>query len=110
MRSGFGIYESKEEVYEGSWREGVEDGEGKLVVKGRFEYSDKRVYEGYWHHNNKFGMGTVFFPNGVKFHGLFQKGCNTEGIFSRVVKKEVSKEVGCLENYNWGEDKLNKNL
>ena len=102
---GQGVYIFKSgELYRGDIQNGLKHG------FGRFEYSDKRVYEGYWHHNNKFGMGTVFFPNGVKFHGLFQKGCNTEGIFSRVVKKEVSKEVGCLENYNWGEDKLNKNL
>lgn len=34
--------DGKEEVYEGNWRNGEEDGQGTLIVKGKFEI------EGLW--------------------------------------------------------------
>ena len=90
---GTGTYVFKSgEMYSGELIKGLKHGFGK------FQYSDGRVYEGYWDNNNKTGLGTVYFPNDVKFFGIFKK-CGqklTEGIFTRVKEDQLLQYHGCL--------------
>lgn len=80
--------------YEGSWKQGLKNGEGKLKTKngdyyiGKFRadriegygtmyYSDGKVYEGEWKNGKRNGDGVLTLPTGDRFWGILKMGIST---------------------------------
>lgn len=61
------FYYQSGEVYEGSIRYGLREGEGVL------SYTNGDRYEGEWVGNQRWGKGTMFYSNGEKFEGFWNR-------------------------------------
>lgn len=75
-------------VYEGEWRQGWAHGKGIqwlsfskyapiLFEKRRVLRYEGEFWNGYWH-----GQGSVYFPNGERFEGTFEKSSKCSGVWS----------------------------
>jgi 1-phosphatidylinositol-4-phosphate 5-kinase len=58
---------AKGDIYEGSFLEGYQDGEGKMI------FADKSLYEGNWQHGERHGFG-IFSALRFKYEGEWSKG------------------------------------
>ncbi|CAG9314469.1 unnamed protein product [Blepharisma stoltei] len=65
-RHGFGLQIfSDNSTYEGFWRNGMRDGEGRFIC------ADGTVYEGNWRNNKKHGNGKEIWIDGTKYEGSY---------------------------------------
>ncbi|MET2986467.1 MORN repeat-containing protein [Aureibaculum conchae] len=66
--NGKGTMQYQTGVYEGYWKSGLRDGEGK------YTWANGDVYEGQWMQDKRHGMGTYVWNDGSKYKGNYSHG------------------------------------
>jgi tetratricopeptide (TPR) repeat protein len=66
--NGFGIRKYTYSRYEGNWKDGKENGKGKMM------YSDGRKYDGEWKDGKQNGKGIMLYSDGRKYDGEWKDG------------------------------------
>jgi hypothetical protein len=61
--------------YEGEWRDGIPDGDGKAYL------SSGTYYKGKWKNGDMHGQGSMIYFNGARFDGRFEYGDAFNGFF-----------------------------
>ncbi len=101
LRHGDGKYISHngDSIYEGSWKNGLKNDFGVLVVK------DKYTYEGNWKNGIRDGYGKIFWNNGNTFEGqlylkllIIRKDNKICGNGVMIWKEEGEKYIGQWQN------------
>ena len=67
------------DYYEGEWKKGKPEGQGKMV------FADGRIYEGKWINGKVAGDGVYQEPDGVTFSGQFTPQFDTQDIFVSII-------------------------
>lgn len=65
--------------YEGEWKNGIIDGQGKLTWGHRSKWPGQ-TYTGSFFNGQMHGQGTMVWPTGHKFEGLFDNGHPAGGV------------------------------
>ncbi len=96
--------------YDGSWKDGQFHGFGKRYINGHLQYEGQWInqaysgngkeysftdgslkYEGNFEKDLYQGSGSLYYSNGYKFVGVFEKGTIVKGEFFQKVKSEYIK-------------------
>ena len=94
--SGRKTYAEDGDYYEGEWKGGKSDGQGKLVSgeqtyvgafvlgnkegEGVMSYADGAEYRGNWLENEQSGQGTLKYASGDVYTGEWRKGMQDRGV------------------------------
>jgi len=66
--NGQGTMQYQTGVYEGSWKGGLRDGQGK------YTWTNNDVYDGQWSHDQRHGLGVYVWHDGSKYVGNYSFG------------------------------------
>ncbi len=83
---GYGVNQQGSNKYEGYWKDGKREGNGKMY------FNDLLIYDGGWRNDRFNGIGKRFYPDGSVFYGEFQD--NQRHGFGIIVWPDGKKYVG----------------